>query len=1151
MKRELVRGTFAAVIPLFLSVAALASDPWDGAPFSADPKAMLAAASQVTPREGGVVVFLDEVSVTLDAQGLATRNERIVYRVVDESAVEEWSAFSAGWSPWYEEQPKVQARVIAADGSVHQLDPKSFSKEDAEDEPDMFTDTRLVSGPLPAVGPGSVVEQLITYRQKNTLYEAGTSYRHDFTRWVDRKETRFSIEYPSSIPFHLVNHTKPEIEPARSEANGVTKLVFDLPDLPAVKMMESGVPADASDASYVAFSTGKSWQDVATRYAAIVDAKLAPSDAVVKATASAGVGNAKDPRAIAEKLLAKVEQGIRYAGVEFGEGSIVPRTPAETLAHKYGDCKDKATLLVAMLRQAGVPAHVALLFAGGAADVDPELPGLGRFNHVIVYVPGDKPLWLDPTDEYARAGELPEQDQGRRALIASDKTTALATIPIAEAGANRSVETREFVLAEDGRSSPVETTEYYGAQERALRRFYATLDAKKAKEQLEKYAKENYLADELGKYSIGDPHDLTKPFRVSVQAVRARRGNTNDGEAAVGIFAAALVGDVPWELKQSDEQRKKFAAHDKPRQHDFEFARPFVAEVRHRIVPPPGYVLRQKPKDETIPLGTASLTKTYTLQPDGVLLTTYKFDSGPRRITAAQFEEMRQAMSKFAVEPALIIFWDQNAKKLLEAGEVGKAIAELRKLSAQHPKEALHHAEIASVLLQAGFGTAARAEAKAAIDLEPNSAKAHRMYARTLMSDPLGREFGKGFDGEATIREYRKAKELDPKDVSARAELAGALERNAEGVQWAKGAKIDDAIAEYLALKDPKSELDINEEAVDRELMVAYLNAGRFKELKELAAKTKDTEKKDALGLAATAMVDGPPAAVTQSESLETVARRERLTGAAGVLMVTRHYAEAAELMAAAAQGAPNAAELREQVDLLRRMKRSEDLVDKGEPQDVARRFFAVVAKDPEKAMRDWTTADVIEYFDDDRNQRDTARFRAKTASLGDWVGDAAIAAIQFQQDGSEETGYRLVGRPMAGASNVAQQVTLFVIRENGKYRIAGTNHGPETLALRALRLADAGKLDAARQWLDWAREIVHGSDGDDPLDSRPFAALWTRGNKTADAAAIRLAAASLLPSTKKATELAIPILEPARATAPAELQFRVDVALAAAYEKT
>ena len=135
----------------------------------------------------------------------------------------------------------------------------------------------------------------------------------------------------------------------------------------------------------------------------------------------------------------------------------MPHDPAETLAKKYGDCKDKATLLVAMLRAAGIPAYVALLNVGSRMDVPADLPGMGLFDHAIVYVPGKKPLWIDATDRYAQLGQLPMGDQGRLALIARAETTALVKTPESHRKDNGLMESREITLTENGPANVVET----------------------------------------------------------------------------------------------------------------------------------------------------------------------------------------------------------------------------------------------------------------------------------------------------------------------------------------------------------------------------------------------------------------------------------------------------------------------------------------------------------------------------------------------------------------------------------------------------------------------------------------------------------------------------------------------------------------------
>src|ERR1700759_2282666 len=143
---------FRATAFSFLSILAIqnaalaqapAADPWDGTPLTADPRAVLDAAQKVPTDDAAVVVLLDEDRYSFDSQGRATTARHLVYRIVNESAVDEWSTVQALWAPWYQEKPQIQARVITKDGEVRVLDPKAISDAPAPEESlDIFSDNR-------------------------------------------------------------------------------------------------------------------------------------------------------------------------------------------------------------------------------------------------------------------------------------------------------------------------------------------------------------------------------------------------------------------------------------------------------------------------------------------------------------------------------------------------------------------------------------------------------------------------------------------------------------------------------------------------------------------------------------------------------------------------------------------------------------------------------------------------------------------------------------------------------------------------------------------------------------------------------------------------------------------------------------------------
>ena len=108
-----------AVVAIFVFALPLAAkDIWDSAPFSADPKEMLAAASAFDPKSSSVLHILYEATYTFDRDGHTKATRHIINRVVTEEGASQVGTVSMGWAPWYEEKPLVEARVISADGAV-------------------------------------------------------------------------------------------------------------------------------------------------------------------------------------------------------------------------------------------------------------------------------------------------------------------------------------------------------------------------------------------------------------------------------------------------------------------------------------------------------------------------------------------------------------------------------------------------------------------------------------------------------------------------------------------------------------------------------------------------------------------------------------------------------------------------------------------------------------------------------------------------------------------------------------------------------------------------------------------------------------------------------------------------------------------------
>jgi len=661
--RRYICSIFVALGVLASARAADDASRWNLPRFTADPATLNQTAASVNPKTGTDVIVLDEEnSYVFDEEGKAVHTHYLVYKVMTQRGAEGWDSIDLGWQPWHEDRPTMRARVVTADNAIHSLDPKTITDAPARDEDDKtYGDGRVLRAPLPAIAPGSVVEEEEVFQEKGPFFGAGVVVREYFGRPVPVQNSKLVLDAPRSLPLRYELQLLPDMKPQKTEADGRQQIVFEMGAMEALGEAESYLPKEIAAQPQVTFSTGASWQAIADGYGKVVDEKASQKDvqAVVNGLISGKTG--RDERAGA--ILQYISHEIRYTGVEFGDAAIVPHPPAETLKHKYGDCKDKATLAVAMLRGAGIPAYVALLNAGRRQDVESSLPGMGLFDHAIVFVPGSPEYWIDPTDEYARLGQIPRADQGRLSLVARSETTGLVTIPEASSRDNRIVETREFYLAENGPARIVEKTEVQGVFESEYRAAYAYADNKENKDALKKYVKEQYLAEKLTRFERSDPFDLSKSFHLELEAGDAKRGLTDMEVSVVAIRLESLFYKLPQELQET--QREATKDSDDPQENakktraaDYQLPFAYVYEWQYKIVPPMGFQAKPLPLNADMPLGPARLTEEFNLENDGSVRAVVRFDTVKRQLTSSEANELREKVVQLRGGQAILVSFE-------------------------------------------------------------------------------------------------------------------------------------------------------------------------------------------------------------------------------------------------------------------------------------------------------------------------------------------------------------------------------------------------------------------------------------------------------------------------------------------------------------
>ena len=638
-------------IPLFFAAFAHAqnSSIEIPAPFSATPAELQALAQKVKAPEGvGAKVVFDDTSYSFDSKGRMTHKWRRVFQVLNEEGAKDWTSLSWEWMAWHESKPILKARVIARDGAIYLLDPKTIAEGSTRDDsPDIYSDQRVLRAPLPAIAPGAIVEQLVEMQDTAPFFEGGTLHRLYLSQSVPVGHSRLRLEAPTSLNLQFKIYRMMGVNPVRSERNGITSVVIDAGPFDAVKVIQPLLPPNAATFATVDFSIGKSWRDLASRYAVQVDSRIQSGgfEHLVKEAAAANTREEKIALA-----LASLHKEVRYTGVEFGEAALVPHQPKDILERHYGDCKDKATLLVGMLRKMDIPAYVALLRTGPSLDIDPSLVGMGMFNHAVAYVPGSPDYWIDATAEFAPLGELPTMDRNRWAIVIRPETEGPVKTPALTSARNVTIETREFYLAGVGKARLVETTQYSAHAAIPIRSNYASPDPAKLKKDLEGYLKTYYGAEKLTKLDYSSSNDLKQPFRLTLESDKVQRGMTDQTVATVAIFPANIVENLSTYFREQGEE----GAPVEPRTENFVTSSPFVTEWRYKIVPPAGFKSRKLPENSKLTLGPATLERKFETDQDGVVMATLRFDSGNAELTPAEAKTLRDGVKEFTkTEPVM------------------------------------------------------------------------------------------------------------------------------------------------------------------------------------------------------------------------------------------------------------------------------------------------------------------------------------------------------------------------------------------------------------------------------------------------------------------------------------------------------------------
>jgi transglutaminase-like putative cysteine protease/predicted Zn-dependent protease len=348
------------------------------------------------------------------ASGLDRVHVQQLFFVGSESALDVHRVSTIRYSPSTEELRVIHARAWKPNGLV--LDAQELGDREYADTPgSMYYDMRLHQLRFAGLEKGDVVEleYSLAPKRRSAPYSGYFGELVLFAGRGPEQLKRYVLIAPAAQKIFV--HAE-KIAPANvSERDGSQVFLWESRSVAALPR-EPRSPGITEISPYVHVSTMGDWKQLGSWYADLVRPQFALDQELQDELARLTTGLHTDK----EKISAIQEFVLRsthYVALEFGIYSYKPYPVAQIYARRFGDCKDKASLMIALLRAAGIEAEIALVRTRSLGDVAAEPASIAVFNHAIVYVP-KYDLWLDGTAEYA-GRELPLEDQGALSLTVS------------------------------------------------------------------------------------------------------------------------------------------------------------------------------------------------------------------------------------------------------------------------------------------------------------------------------------------------------------------------------------------------------------------------------------------------------------------------------------------------------------------------------------------------------------------------------------------------------------------------------------------------------------------------------------------------------------------------------------------------------------
>lgn len=469
----------------------------------------------------GVVTERLETKIVFQADGSYTREQKSRIRIQSEAGVQQYAVLRPPYQTSLERIEVLDVRVTKPNGSIVISPLDSIQDAPSQIYPGAaeFADLHEKHIPVKGLEPGDILEYSIRWQVETPIVAGQFWCRYSFLKSAIVLDEQLEISIPSDREVKVKSRS---VRPTIGEENGRRIYVWKTSNLE-----HQDIEKERETHSYdtirgqlagpdVLISSFRTWEEVGRWYEGLQKEKIQPS-ADIKAKAEELTKGLRDDDAKLRAIYNYVSLHYHYVGIAFGVGHYQPHSASEILANQYGDCKDKHTLLAALLGAVGIRAYPALISSWAMVDQDVPMPG--QFDHVISVVRQRSTLsWMDTTPEVTAMGYLATHLRGKPALVIMPDKVEFQNTPSDSPFPNKYTNAVTAKLDADGTlQAHVEAT-YRGDDSEVSYRY---LFRRIPEPQWKDYAQKNFYGARLGGTvtSVGasSPEKTDEPLTVTYE----------------------------------------------------------------------------------------------------------------------------------------------------------------------------------------------------------------------------------------------------------------------------------------------------------------------------------------------------------------------------------------------------------------------------------------------------------------------------------------------------------------------------------------------------------------------------------------------------------------------------------------------------------